>query len=232
MNFEPIQKEKMYQNVILQVKQMIYDGKLKKGDKLPAERNLASLLGVSRNTIREAFSALELLGIIESKHGEGSFISNEPLRSGSVEPLSLLFMLEANAQTQLIDVRKMLEAESAFLAAQSAGEEDLAVLEKCIQDFERNTVDQNFSIEVDRTFHFGIAKASGNVLLYYLYSAISEALEHHIRTMRLRIVLESENIERLLLQHKNIYQYICNRDALKARQAMLEHMEFIKSYVK
>ncbi|MBP2655871.1 MAG: transcriptional regulator [Firmicutes bacterium] len=232
MNFEPIQKEKMYQNVIQQVKQMIFDGQLKKGDKLPAERNLAAQLGVSRSTIREAFSALELLGILESRHGEGSFVSVEPLRHSSVEPLSLLFMLEEDAQLQLIDVRRMLEAECAFLAAHSAGEEDIGLLRQCIQDFEQNTIDQTFSSTVDRTFHFTIAKASGNVLLYYLYSAISEALKHHIRTMRLRIVNDPDNIEQLLVQHKKIYQYICEQDAQKARQAMLEHMEFVKSYVK
>jgi len=232
LDFKPIQKEKMYQKVIQQVKQMIYCGQLKKGDKLPAERTLAVQLGVSRNSIREAFSALELLGILDSRQGEGSFVSNEPLRNASVEPLSILFMLEDNAESQLIDLRRILEAECAFLAAQSASEKDINLLRECISEFEQNSIDENFSTKVDRIFHFTVAKASGNVLLYYLYSAISETLNFNIKNMRSKIIYEPANIELLLGQHRQIYQHIARRNPLEARQAMLEHIEFIKSYVK
>ncbi|VBB09454.1 transcription regulator hth gntr [Lucifera butyrica] len=231
MNFVSIKPKKLYQCVIQQVKQMIYEGRLKKGDKLPTERELSALLGVSRTAIREAVSALEIIGIVESRHGDGIFVCSDPLKHNIMEPLSMLFMLEENVQPQLIGVRKMLEAECSYLAAQNARPEELAEMTRCIRDFEQNTMDQVFSGEVDRDFHFAVAKASGNILLYHLFVAISDVLERHIRMMRLSISREPENINRLLEQHQRIYQAICGHDAPGARRMMEEHIEFVKSFI-
>jgi GntR family transcriptional repressor for pyruvate dehydrogenase complex len=211
---------------------MIYEGRLKKGDKLPTERELAGLLGVSRTAIREAISALKIIGILESRHGDGIFMRSDPLEYNIMEPLSMFFMLEENVQPKLIEVRKMLEAECAFLAAQRALPEEIAEMTRCIQEFEKNTADQVFAGEVDRDFHFAVAKASGNILIYHLFVAISDVLERHICMLRLSISQEPDNINRLLDQHRQVYQAICNRDALKARQMMELHMEFVKSFIK
>lgn len=231
MNFSPIKPLRLYQHVIQQVRQMIYAGRLKKGDKLPSEREFAALLGISRTSIREAMSALEILGIVESRHGEGTFIAEDPLNQRMVEPLSLLFMLEDNAEVQLIDVRKMLEEECAYLAAANATPEDIAALTQCICDFEHSADDRLSNIRIDQIFHFSIVKASENTLLYYLYTAIADVLEQHISKMRLGIVKKTENIGRLLDQHKRVYCAICEHNPEEARAAMADHMDFIKAHL-
>ena len=77
MDFKPIKSEKVYENVIRQMKENIYKGNLKKGTKLPSERELSSILGVSRAAVREALSALDVLGVVETKPGEGTYIVND-----------------------------------------------------------------------------------------------------------------------------------------------------------
>jgi Transcriptional regulators len=231
MSFSPVKPVKVYQHIIIQIRQMIYDGKLKKGDKLPSERDFVALFQVSRSSIREAVSALELLGIVESRHGEGIFVSEDPLSKRVVEPLSMLFMLERNSEGQLHDVRKMLEEECAYQAALAAKPADIAAMTECIRDFEQSTEDKLANMHIDQAYHFTIVKASGNTLLYYLYSAISDVIDNHISKMRTKIIKESQNIGILFSQHKRIYAAICEHNQDEAKAAMADHMKFVSTYL-
>ena len=103
MTFQPIKTKKIYEEIMEQIRQMIAQGDLKPGDKLPSERELADTLGVSRTSVREALTALGALGIIDVKSGEGTFIrrSND---SETFEPLGLLLAIERNPEVQLMEV--------------------------------------------------------------------------------------------------------------------------------
>lgn len=231
MEFKPIKNKKLYLQVIHQIQQMIYDGKLHKGDKLPPERELSLMLGVSRTAIREAFSALELLGIIESRQGEGTFISPCPPNQKMIEPLSLIFMLEGSAEKDLLQLRTLLEVECAKLAADNADANEIAQMQKCLTDLLINLDNHAMSAQADRELHFTIAKASHNVYLYYIFTAISDALDRHIKNMRQKIIRKPENARTLLVQHQQIVDAIEQHKSANAGNAMLVHMDFIKNEV-
>jgi GntR family transcriptional repressor for pyruvate dehydrogenase complex len=229
MNFTVLKSEKLSEQVIGQIKQMVYEGQLKKGDKLPSERELTTLLGVSRTSIREAFRALELLGLIESRQGEGTFISDRPLGNKIFEPLSLLFMLEDGAKNEFIDVRLMIEAECASRAALNASQEEVDVLLDCLEQFEKHADDQERCIEFDRRFHFTLVQAGRSVLLYQLYMAVSDVLNKHIAEARLALVRDRANISVLNEQHRDIYGAIAARSQIKARATVVRHLQFVKA---
>lgn len=104
MDFTPIRVQKVYEDIIEQFKNMIYSGQLQKGDKLPPERELCQMLDVSRASMREALRAMEVMGIVDSRPGEGTYIVDE-ITSSMFKPLSLIIALEKN-QADFIELRK------------------------------------------------------------------------------------------------------------------------------
>lgn len=226
MNFAPIKNQRLYQQVIQQIKDLIYQGKLKKGDRLPSERDLTSMLGVSRASIREAFSALELLGLIETRPGEGTFIS-ETLESKAIEPLSLIFMLEQDKQGDLFQIRLILEVECARLAALYADKEQINIMENCVENMEKFFDDEEINFQADKKLHYTIAKSSKNVLLYHILNAISEVMEVQIKNFRREILHKPENRLQLILQHKHIMEAVKGGQQEEAGNAMQEHMNFV-----
>lgn len=223
MKFNPIEDKKVYEQIIDQIKDMIYRGELKKGDKLPSERSLTSDLKVSRASIREAFSALEMIGLIESRHGEGTFIK-ENTDENFLKPLSLLFMLEENVEKELIELRKVIEVSGARMAALRANEEDLQRIGMYVNLLEENIDDAVLSRCADKDFHYSLAKATGNNLLYKLLNSISEVMDVYLANTMQRIVKDEKLIEILISQHKELYKAICRKDQAGAQKIMEEHL--------
>lgn len=122
--FTPIKNTKVYEQVINQIKEMIQDGTLKKGDKLPSERDLVEQLHVSRTSIREALRVLEIVGIVECKQGEGNFIRTN-FNDTLLEPLSIMFMLNDCKLEEIFELRKVIEIETAALSAERITDEEL-----------------------------------------------------------------------------------------------------------
>ena len=205
MKFNPIEDKKVYEQIIDQIKEMIYRGELKKGDKLPSERSLTSDLKVSRASIREAFSALEMIGLIESRHGEGTFIK-ENTDENFLKPLSLLFMLEEDVERELIELRKVIEISVARMAAKRAKKEDLQRIGKYVTLLEENIDDALLSRCADKDFHYSLARATGNQLIYKLLNSISEVMDLYLANTMQRIVKDEKLIPILITQHKEIYQ--------------------------
>ena len=131
MDFTPIRVQKVYEDIIEQFKNMIYSGQLKKGDKLPPERELCQILGVSRASMREALRAMEVMGIVDSRPGEGTYIVDE-ITSSIFKPLSLIIALEKN-QDDFIELRKILESACAKKAAEMRTDEDLEKMQSQIK---------------------------------------------------------------------------------------------------
>ncbi len=223
MKFNPIKDKKVYEQIIDQIKDMIYEGELKKGDKLPSERTLTDDLKVSRASIREAFSALEMIGLIESRHGEGTFIK-ENTDENFLKPLSLLFMLEEDVEKELIELRKMIEITGARFAAMRATEENLTEMGKYVQLMEESRGNAVLSREADKGFHYALAKATGNHLVYKLLNSISEVIDIYLARAMQRIVQDEEKTRDLISQHKEIYKTIRNRDASEAQRVMEKHL--------
>jgi GntR family transcriptional repressor for pyruvate dehydrogenase complex len=221
--FEPIKSKKIHQQVSEEIQKMILKGDLKLGDKLPAERKMAEMLDVSRTSVREALRSLEILGIIESRQGEGNFISENFDHIG-LEPLSLIFTLKNGKFRDILEIRNTLEIEAAGLAAERITEERKEVLEELLEKL-INAENESERVEIDKAIHYKIAEYTNNVLILNVLETISALMSHSIEDARLKIV-NNLKIENLLEEmHKNIVISIVSGDRERARKAMKEHFD-------
>ena len=226
--FSPIKSTKVYEQVIDQIKNMIDQGILKKGDKLPSERNLVQQLEVSRASIREALRALEVVGLIECRQGEGSYIKAS-FQDNLFEPLSIMFMLEGSNQEEILELRKIMEVEAAGLASKRITDEQLLELKELTQKF-LNCDDEDINSEIDKNFHYKIAECSGNVLIFDILKTVSTLVDHFIKDARKLIIVHAGNKEILFSQHNEIYLSIERHSSADARKAMREHLDFSNKY--
>ncbi len=230
MEFEPIKTRKVYEEVIEQIKDMIYRGDLRRGDKLPSERKLKDDLNVSRASIREAFSALEMIGLIESRPGEGTFIKEEPDKN-LLEPLSMSLILEENVAQELIELRKVLEVDCVRLAADRINEYELNKLSTILAKMEQRSGFEEESIELDRDFHHTIARAGKNKVLYYVMTSIMDAMDFHIKHTRTKLVSREETMDQFTMQHRKIYENIETGDVEGAMEEMRSHLEYVEKLI-
>ncbi|WP_026894366.1 FadR/GntR family transcriptional regulator [Clostridiisalibacter paucivorans] len=228
--FKPIKSKKIYEYVVEQIQQMIVNGDLKSGDKLPSERELAERLKVSRTSIREALRALEVLGLIESRQGEGNFIK-ESLDNGFFQPLSVMFMLNKDNPSDILELRIAIEVEAASLAARRINDEDIQELEE-LMDKLIESDDEKYSAKYDTEIHYKIASVTKNYLIINLLNGISSLIETFIKNARESILRENEEKDILIKQHRKICDALIERDPDKAASAMREHLIFVNDYLK
>ena len=221
--FQPIEPRKIYMRVVDQVVNMVREGHLKPGDKLPPERVIAEQMGISRPTVREAFAALEVIGVVETRTGQGSFIRSVDLENLMSRAESLF--LEERSPFEILETRKALESYGAALAAERATSEQLAEIERALQMLRDGVAEnQEWSEVADRQFHAAMAKASGNSVLADVLNVLLDMSEQRLWA-KLREVDYSVpgNLEKGLGEHRRIYQAIWDRDAEAARDAVLKH---------
>lgn len=226
---EPNKTTKVYEQVIEQIKSKIKSGEIKKGDKLPSEREMSELIGVSRTSVREAIRALEVVGLVESKQGAGNYIKTN-FDNSLFEPLSVMFMLQESSVKEMYDLRETLELECAKLSAKNIEDNELALL-TAIVDRMYLAVSEEESLELDIKFHYLIAKTSRNVLLINMLDVISQLMDEFIQKSRMQILHEGNTKESLLEIHENLLRALKCKDEGKVCNAMKEHFDLIrKSY--
>jgi GntR family transcriptional regulator, transcriptional repressor for pyruvate dehydrogenase complex len=228
--FNPIKVTKVYEQVIQQIKDMIADGTLKKGDKLPSERELVEDLKVSRTSIREALRSMEDIGIVECKQGEGNFIGTN-IENSLYEPLSIMFLLQDNTSQEIFELRLAIEGETAGLASKKINSEELKKL-KLLVDKMKETDDLNLSISLDKEFHYKIAQATHNSLLLNMMNAVSSLVNSYRKDAFMKIVEITGNSEIIRAQHENIYKAISESNPDESVKAMKVHINFSNEYMK
>lgn len=229
--FNSITNKKVYEQVIDQIQEKVMDGSLKKGDKLPSERDLAEELGVSRASIREAIRVLETMGVIDSRQGEGNFICSN-IEKSLIQPLAMIFKLNGGNYNDIYELRRTLEIECVRLAAKRADAIDLRQLQDIIKKMEEETFGKkryNVLVELDKDFHNLICNMTKNYLIQTVFETISDLFEKFIEDARKKII--SYDIENanycLYIQHKEICESIIRGDEKKAVISMEEHMKYI-----
>jgi GntR family transcriptional repressor for pyruvate dehydrogenase complex len=227
--FSPIKNTKVYEQVIEQIKNMIIDGTLKKGDKLPSERDLVEHLQVSRTSIREALRALQIIGLVECRQGEGNYI-RESFENSLFEPLSMMFMLQESDPREIIELRKIIEVETAALAAERVSDEELEDMKNLVNAL-KGSKDENISVKIDKGFHYEIAKASKNFLVLSMLNAVSSLIDSFIKDARKEILKDEKNVEILSKQHEDVYEALKKHDSLAAAAAMKKHLDFANEYI-
>lgn len=224
--FTKIEPPGLLRKIVDQVKQNIASGNLKKGDKLPSERQMSEMFGLSRATIREAIKALNTLGIIECSHGSGNYISSN-LSNSLTEPLSIMFMLEGGHPGHTLELRRAIEFAAAGSAARNIEETELARLRALCDCIEAST-DENEKARYDFQFHREIARASGNPLLIVLLNAVETLISEHVHDARASILKDNSKEDIINRQHRDIVDALSRSSPEEAEKAVLAHIELIR----
>jgi GntR family transcriptional repressor for pyruvate dehydrogenase complex len=227
--FTPVKNTKVYEQVIEQIKEMIVSGKLKRGDRLPPERELVEQLQVSRTSIREAIRALQIIGLVECKQGGGNFIK-ESFENSLFEPLSIMFVLQNSKPEEILELRKIVEVETAALAAEKINNKELKEIQEIIEQM-KASADEELDAKLDKELHYKIAHASGNFLVVNILSAISSLVDSFIKDARDKILKQNENKEILLGHHESLYNALQAHDKSKAAKVMIKHLDFVNEFL-
>jgi GntR family transcriptional repressor for pyruvate dehydrogenase complex len=213
--------------VVSYVRDLIERGELRRGDRLPAERDLATHLGVSRPTIRAGLRALAAMGVVRSRHGSGTYIPDGPPALGS-EPLSFLAALHGFTRDEMYEARRLLEVGAAGLAAERAAPDQLATLADEVAGLFASLDDPQVFLVHDINFHRSVAAASGNPIVASLVEMVSALYYERRRDTAARASLR--DLRDAAEMHRRIYQAIRARNPEAARQAMHAHLLQASNY--
>lgn len=226
--FRPVRGGRLSEAVEDQVRILVYQGRLKPGDRLPSERNLAATFRIGRSVVREALKKLEAAGLIATEK-RGSFVRSLTPAS-LVEPLETMLLSEFDQIEKFIEVRKSLEAWSAAEAAEKATPADLRNIESALRGMrEAIEAGQPFERE-DIAFHLAIVEATHNSLLLHMIHTFTTMM-HSILGIA-RLVRDATTIRKIYGEHEGIYRAIQRRDAAQARERMLRHLETVKDTIR
>jgi DNA-binding FadR family transcriptional regulator len=226
--FNKIKTQKMYMKIVEQIRDLIKEGKLKPGDKLPPEQILAKQFGTSRPSVREALSALEILGIIDSRGVRGNFIKNNNSASTLYEQ-AIAELQSEESPFELLEARKTIETEIASLAARKANSDDIEELAALLQKMKDIDDDVSKMMVVDREYHLNIASATHNNFLYSVMYTMNQLLEEKLWiTMKERICKLPGYSKKYINEHALIFEAIKDRNSEKAKEKMLLHLSGIE----
>ncbi len=215
------------EHVVAHVRGLIERGALRPGDRLPAERDLALQIGVSRPTVRAGLRALAAMGVVQSRHGSGTYIPEGPPTLGS-EPLSFLAALHGFTREEMYEARRILEVGAAGLAAERATPEQLASLAEEVASLFATMGDPQRFLVHDITFHRTLAAASGNPIVASIVEMVSAL--YYERRRQTAVRASDRDLRDAAEMHRRIYQAVRSRDADAARKAMQEHLQKASSY--
>jgi GntR family transcriptional regulator, transcriptional repressor for pyruvate dehydrogenase complex len=212
---------------IEQIKKMIVSGELGPGQRLPRESDLAAHLGLSRNSLREAVRALTLLRILDTRQGDGTYVTSlEP--DILSEALSFLVDFQQDRTVlDLLEVRRLMEPAATAMAAQRITDEELAELERLLEEAAACSTVEQF-VANDISFHRTIGSASGNVVLASLLDSLSGP------TTRARIwrgVTQADAVERTQAEHRSIYYALSHRQPDVARAWATVHVAGVEAWL-
>jgi len=230
--FKEIQKnKKLYMLIVEQIKELIENGKLKPGEKLPSERELSNQFGLSRSTVREALTALEILGLVEVHTGLGTFVSKETNQKDFID--SYLDIEEGISPTEIFEARRIIEPQLARLAAQRATMEDIEEIKRNIEEAEVLSNEQIEEFEkLDEEFHLLVAKASYNEVLYKFAESINNMRNSRLwGNMKLRSLQRGDRIPKYKTEHREIYEALSKRDLKAAEILTKKHLSDIRYHL-
>ncbi|MEE8443423.1 MAG: FadR/GntR family transcriptional regulator [Dehalococcoidia bacterium] len=214
-----VRRTRLFEGIVAQVRDLIRDGRLRPGQRLPAERELAEKFQVSRASLREAIRTLELEGLVVIRPGTGTFVSEEGF-DAAMETLARRLLTEREALADVVELRLLLEPQIATLAAQRATQEDKERLDTILNEQEQQVLRGETGAAADAAFHTTVASASHNHALVRLSATLVDLLA----PSRDETLQTPERSRRSLKSHRSILSAIQEGDAEGAREAMTEHI--------
>lgn len=228
MEIQAIKVQRLYLQVAQQLRELIASGRIAAGERLPAERDLATRFGVSRPTIREAMIALEIAGLVEVRSGSGVYVLAQDAAQEELPPLA---DAGAPGPFEILEARRLIEGETCALAAERVSAAQLQRLRELVDAMARENLRDDITEEADERFHCLIAEASGNSALAaavgWLWrlrneSAISTHFQQRVRR---------EGVRPIVADHRGIVAALEARDAARARETMREHLQRVADHL-
>ena len=223
MGFQNISRDSTSEIIIQQIKRQIASGELHPGEKLPPERKLVELLGVSRTCIREAIQALAFSGYLKVIQGKGTFVTETAPKYNEIT--KLFSKMSGFSLASLMEVRIMFEGEFVRLAALRRTENDLYQLSTCLNEMKNAETTKIFFIK-DLQFHLAIAKATRNEVMNILMNIFGELLHHETNKIR---DFTGKSKQRTITITTKIVDAIKKRDSEGAKEFMIEHLKTAKA---
>ncbi|MDD5969684.1 MAG: FadR/GntR family transcriptional regulator [Candidatus Fimousia sp.] len=214
--------------IINYVKREILAGALKPGDQLLPERELAEILGVSRNSVREGLRTLDNMGVIKSFHGSGNYIAGN-FEETLTEVMTFMYMLKDMDYDHITEFRYALEWQAMNLAVRQATDQQRQKMQEYYKKL--ITADREETrVKYDKAIHYLLVQASKNDYMISNYKALNNIMDRYIPTMRGKIIEGMKSDERLINAHRRIVEGFVEGNYLKGRQGLNLHFRYIKEY--
>lgn len=222
--FKRINQKKISDQVYDQIRGMIQNGQLSPGEQLMPERELAELLGVGRSSIREALLKLECLGMVDQRHGEGTFVRSSA--ENDLNPAFETFLKNHESIYDLMEVRFVLEAWAASTAAERANPDQIAQMRSCLEEMAKAKLKGKIGYELNLEFHRLISVATHNTILIHVTNALSGWFQQVTAEVYVKMYEDPQIQDILFLQHQAIVTAIEKRNREEAYDAMVKHLSF------
>lgn len=224
--FDPSQftKTTVSKKVVDHVKDLIFQKKIVSGEKLPSEREMAELLKISRNTVREAYKILAALGYVEIRHGQGVFVADD---TQSLDQWAASFFVKSDQILELFEMRRVLETQSAKWAAVHATEEEVKKLKEHVARsyvLLKESENEHLIAKADQEFHLMLAEFSGNSILYRIMCNLIDLLSE-VRKETMEI---PGRLSKSIQEHDKIVQAVAAADQKRAEKEMRDHLESVR----
>jgi GntR family transcriptional regulator, transcriptional repressor for pyruvate dehydrogenase complex len=222
MQISPVRRLRVPEEIVQQIRGFIASGELRPGDQLPSERELAERFQVSRASIREALTAMQVMGLLERSRTGGGLAARGNHVWFTIAPLSTFLATRSHIIEQ-IEVRRMIEPEMGRLAAERASSEDIQRMEQCLLDMQADIDIGGDGSEADAAFHASIAATTNNELLTRIVQLVGDAIREQ------REVLQTpQGAQASLQEHREILDAIRSRDGEAASDRTRHHIDTVR----
>jgi GntR family transcriptional repressor for pyruvate dehydrogenase complex len=229
MPFTKVQAEKLSLSVVRQIEQLILQGILRPGERLPSERELSDRMGVSRPSLREAVAELHQRGLLETRPGSGIYVSQE-LEAQFSSALVRLFSTHDEAVNDYISFRRDMEGLAIERAALFGSDTDLKVVDTLFRKMEvaHSKRDPSEEAGLDAEFHMAIVEACHNIVMLHMMRSMFDLLQQGVFFNRQVMFQQRMTRDMLLDQHRAINDALQARDPVAARAAVSAHLDFVE----
>lgn len=223
--FQPVRRSRVYEDIVRQIQDLIADRHLQPGDRLSGERELAEVLSVSRQSVREALRVLDYIGVVEVRPGEGTFVATTP--PTPLDPSLYSLFSERKFLLDLIEARRILEEGIVHLAARRATRDDLDAIEEFLKTRETELADGKHDVESDLAFHAMLAETTDNPVMLSAIRHLNEMwLQSREKTGR-----RPTSPQKALRFHNQILQAVRRRQPTAARRILRRHLDDMRTEI-
>lgn len=228
MNVEPIKRTSVVEQAIDRIYDLILTQNLRENDRLPPERQLSEMLGISRNSLREAIRVLDMMGVLRVDQGSGMVIEASRVAESVGRHLSFALLLNREKLFELFEARLVIETECAGLAAGKATVEEVEEMKRVYSELTSMGTDRETGIQLELKLHNLVAKAARNSVLEKILSSLEDLL----RESRETTVPASGVTQRTIESQERIIGAIARKDPAAARAFMYEHISAVADRLK